>query len=414
MDRKRVGAWALFDFANSIYPAVVQTAVFSIFYTSYIVGNDTGRGDFWRGLAVSGSALIVAVSAPLLGAIADRGGVRKRLMLLFTAACLAAVLLFTTLEPGMAVRGFVFYLIANVGFEGSLVFYNAYLPDIAPRERQGWVSGLGFGVGYLGSAVGLLLATLFVDSNMDMVWVTTVVFFAVFSIPTFLYLPADRPAEMGVGEAASWGLTHFRSIVGDVLSLKDMRRFLVAYFFFIDGVNTVIVVAGPFAEHTFGFDTRQAIWLFLVVQISALVGAFVMAKPTDSWGPKKVLNASLTLWILVGCMVFFVNSPSVFFTLAVVAGFGLGSTQAASRALMSALIPEGREAEMFGFYAFCGKSSSVMGPTMFGVVALLSGGNQRLGVIALTLLMAIGLLLLRRVTDPRVVPPAPFAPGPVG
>jgi len=401
MDRKRVGAWALFDFANSIYPAVVQTTVFAIYYTSYIVGNDTGRGDVWRGAAVSLSALIVAVSAPLLGAIADRAGVRKRLMLLFTAGCLAGVLLFATLEPGMALRGFFFYLVANVGFEGALVFYNAYLPDIAPRERQGWVSGLGFGVGYLGSALGLLLATLFVDTNMDMVWVTTVVFFAVFSIPTFLYLPRDRAAEMTVGEAASWGLTHFRAIVREVLALKDLRRFLLAYFFFIDGVNTVIVVAGPFAEHTFGFGQREAIWLFMVVQFSALAGAFAMAKPTDSWGPKKVLGASLLLWILVGCMVFFVNSPTFFFTLAVVAGFGLGSTQAASRAFMASLIPEGREAEMFGFYAFCGKSSSVMGPTLFGLVAFLSGGNQRLGVIALTLLMATGLLLLRRVSDPR-------------
>jgi UMF1 family MFS transporter len=415
MDRKRVGAWALFDFANSIYPAVVQTAVFSIYYTATIVGNDTGRGDFWRGLAVSGSALIVALSAPLLGAIADRAGVRKRLMLLFTVACLVGVLLFTTLEPGMAIRGFVFYLVANVGFEGALVFYNAYLPEIAPRDRQGWVSGLGFGVGYLGSAVGLLMATRFVDTNIDMVWISTVLFFAAFSIPTFVYLPRDRPADMPVGEAASWGLTHFRTIVQEVLSLRDLRGFLLAYFFFIDGVNTVIVVAGPFAQHTFGFTQTQAIWLFLVVQFSALAGAFAMARPTDSWGPKRVLVLSLATWIFVGCMVLFVNSAQTFFALAVLAGFVLGSTQAASRAFMSSLIPEGREAEMFGFYAFCGKSSSVMGPTLFGVVALWSGGNQRLGVIALTLLMALGLLLLRRVTDPRrAAPGAVAAPGSAG
>jgi UMF1 family MFS transporter len=269
-------------------------------------------------------------------------------------------------------------------------------------------------VGYLGSALGLLLALQFVDTNLNLVWITTIVFFAAFSIPAFLYLPRDRAAEMRVGEAASWGLTHFRTIIREVLALRDLRRFLLAYFFFIDGVNTVIVVAGPFAEHTFGFDQRQAIGLFMVVQFSALAGAFAMAKPTDSWGPKKVLIASLTLWILVGCMVFFVNSSTFFFVLAVVAGFGLGSTQAASRAFMSSLIPEGREAEMFGFYAFCGKSSSVMGPTIFGVVALLSGGNQRLGVIALTLLMAIGLLLLRRVTDPRGASPVPAVPGSVG
>ena len=400
MNRKQVGAWALFDFANSIYPAVVQTAVFSIFYTTVVVGNDTGQGDWWWGRALSTSALIVALSAPLMGAIADRSGVRKRLMFLYTAACLVGVALFTTLGPGMALRGFVIYVIANVGFEGALVFYNAYLPDIAPKEKQGWVSGLGFGVGYLGSALGLIMALMLVD-NIDMVWVATVLFFAVFSIPTFLFLPKDVRTDLPLAAAAKWGLTHFRTIVGEVLALKDMRRFLLAYFFFIDGINTVIVVAGPFAEHTFGFGSKEAILLFLVVQFSALAGAFAMAKPTDSLGPKKVLTGSLILWIAVGLSVYLVRSPTVFFGLAVLVGFGLGSVQAASRAFMASLTPDGREAEMFGFYAFCGKSSSIVGPTLFGFLAVASGGNQRLAVMALTVLMGTGLLLLRRVEDPK-------------
>ncbi|GMV05607.1 MAG: MFS transporter [Gemmatimonadota bacterium] len=401
MDRKQVGAWALFDFANSIYPAVVQTAVFSIFYTSVVVGNDEGRGDFWWGMALSTSALVVALSAPLVGAIADRSGVRKRLLFAYTLACLVGVALFTTLEPGMALRGFLVYLMANVGFEGALVFYNAYLPDIVPREKQGFVSGLGFGVGYLGSALGLVLASLFVSTNMDMVWVVTVVFFAVFSIPTFLFLPRDEPTGMPVGRAAAWGLTHFRTIVGEVLALKDMRRFLLAYFFFIDGVNTVIVVAGPFAEHTFGFDKTTAIKLFLVVQIAALTGALVMARPTDRLGPKKVLVGSLLLWIGVGLSVYAVRTQEVFFALAVLVGFGLGSVQAASRTLMASLTPDGREAEMFGFYAFCGKSSSMVGPFLFGTLAAATGGNQRHAMAALTVLMTVGLLLLTRVRDPK-------------
>jgi UMF1 family MFS transporter len=401
MNRKQVGAWALFDFANSIYPAVVQTAVFSVFYTTVVVGNDVSRGDLWWGLAVSGSALIVALSAPLMGAIADRSGVRKRLMLIYTVLCLVGVGLFTTLEPGMVIQGALIYVLANVGFEGALVFYNAYLPDIVPRGKQGFVSGLGFGVGYLGSALGLLLAALFIKTGYDAVWIATVVFFAVFSIPTFLLLPADKRTGMPVARAAAWGLTHFRTIVGEVLALKDMRRFLLAYFFFIDGINTTIVVAGPFAEHTFGFSTAEVIRLFLVVQFSALTGAFAMAKPTDRWGPKKVLTGSLVLWIAAGLSVYLVRSAEVFFFLAVVVGFGLGSVQAASRAFMSSLTPDGREAEMFGFYAFCGKSSSIVGPMLFGYLALASGGNQRFAVMALTVLMAVGLLLLRRVDDPK-------------
>ena len=305
------------------------------------------------------------------------------------------------LGPGMASRGLLGYVIANVGFEGAVVFYNAYLPDLVPRERRGWVSGLGFGVGYLGSAVGLLMALLFVPDRMDMVWVSTVLFFGIFSIPTFLLLPRDEPGTLRVGEAMAWGLTHFRTIVKEVLVLKDLRRFLLAYFFYIDGILTVIVMAGPFAEQTFGFGQREAILLFLIVQLAALTGAFALAKPTDVLGPKKVLTGSLVLWIAVACCVYFVTSPRAFFALAVVVGFGLGSVQAGSRAFLSSMIPEGKEAEMFGFYAFCGKSSSMIGPTLFGWVAVSSGGNQRLAVVALTLLMGTGLVLLQRVGNAR-------------
>lgn len=403
MDRKQVGGWALFDFANSVYPAVIQTAVFSVFYTSFIVGNETGQGTGWWGAAGSTSVFLVAISAPFLGAVADRGGVRKRFMLFFTAMCVVGVSLFTLLEPGMALAGFLLYIVANFGFESSLVFYNAYLPTIAPKEKQGWVSGLGFGVGYLGSILGLVMALAFVPDRMDLVWLSTAAFFALFSIPTFLVLPADRRSSVGVVEAARWGLGNFRTIVNEVLAQKELRRFLLAFFFYIDGILTVIVMAGPFAEAEFGFTPRQAITLFLVVQFSALAGAFILARPTDRLGPKKVLTGTITLWICLAAAVFLVKSQAVFFALAVVAGFGLGATQAASRALMASLVPDGKEAEMFGFYAFCGKSSSIMGPAIFGVIAVSTGGNQRLSVAALGVLMLIGVLLLQRVNDPKGV-----------
>lgn len=401
MDRKQVGAWALFDFANSVYPAVIQTAVFSIYYASTVVGNEDGAGTGWWGAAVSISVLIVALIAPLLGAVADRSGVRKRFMLFFTVQCVVGVSLFTLLEPGMALRGLLLYVVANVGFEGALVFYNAYLPDIAPREKQGWVSGLGFGVGYAGSIVGLLMAIPLVGIDIDLVWLATAGFFALFAVPTFLLLPPDRGTGVPLGEAARWGVTHFRTIVGEVLAEKELRRFLLAFFFYIDFILTVIVMAGPFAEAEFGFGQQDAIVLFLVVQFSALAGAFALARPTDRFGPKRVLTGVLFLWAVIALGVFFVESREVFFALAVLAGFGLGSAQAASRALMSSLIPEGKEAEMFGFYAFCGKSSSIMGPVLFGQVAVLTGGDQRVSVLALLSILVVGILLLQRVDDPK-------------
>jgi UMF1 family MFS transporter len=402
MNKKQVGAWALFDFANSVYPAVITTTVFSIYYVGTVVGNETGRGNWWWGLCVSVSALIVAVSSPLLGAIADRGGARKKFMLAYTVVCLIGVLLMTALQPGMVVAGLVIFVIANVGFESALVFYNAYLPDIAPPEKQGWVSGLGFGVGYLGSALGLIMVLpVAVRESFGAVWVLVAAFFLIFGLPAFFYLPRDRGGGMTVPQAAWWGLTNFRAIVREVWQLEDLRNFLIAFFFYIDGVLTIIVSAGNVATETFGFTFSETIILFLVVQISALVGAFALAKPTDRYGPKKILNGVLVLWIAASVSAFFIQSQALFWAVAVVVGLGLGAVQSASRSFMASLIPDGKEAEMFGFYALCGKSSSVVGPLLFGGAALVFSGNQRPGFLLIAALFIIGLALLQRVNDPR-------------
>jgi len=403
MNRRQVGAWALYDFANSVFPAVVVAVVFQIYFIGTVVGNEAGEGDWWWGRAVSLSALIVALSAPLLGAVADRAGVRKRFMAFYVALCVTAVGLFTTLGPGTVVAGFILFVIANVGFESSLVFYNAYLPDIVPPDQQGRVSGLGFGVGYVGSTLGLLLALPFARTNIDVVWIMVAVFFVLFSLPAFRYLPPDEPGEMRVGHAAVWGITNLRSVWAEVMKEKELRRFLIAFFFYIDGVLTAIVMTATMADKTFGFASDELIYLFLAVQISALVGAFALAKPTDTLGPKKVLSGVLFMWAAIVISIYFVESKQAFAALVLIGGFGLGSVQAASRAFMASLIPDGRESEMFGFYALCGKSSSVIGPMVFGYVALMTGGNQKLAVMALSVLFVAGWLLLQRVRDPKAV-----------
>jgi len=385
---------------------VMTTAVFPLYYASEIVGGEGGEAEWWWGRALSVSAFIVAVSAPLLGAIADRGGARKKLMLFYTTLCVVSVAMMTTLEPGMALRGFILFVLANIGFESALVFYNAYLPDIAPLEKQGAVSGVGFGLGYLGSAVGLVLALLLVGQGIDLVWIMVAVFFVFFSLPAFFLLPADRKGAMTVAAAARWGLTSFRSILAEVWREKELRNFLFAFFFYIDGVLTIIAMAGLVAAETFGFGQEDTIVLFLIVQFSALLGAFALAKPTDRLGPKKVLNGVLLLWIGVGVSAYFVRDPRIFYALAVVAGIGLGTTQAASRAFMSSLIPAGRESEMFGFYALCGKSSSILGPQLFGWVTLMAAGNQRPSFLVLTAMFVVGLVLLQRVRDPKAAPAA--------
>lgn len=407
--RRQVRSWVLFDFANSIYPAVIVTAVYSAFYVSTVVGGEGGEGELWWGSAVSLSALVVALSAPLLGAIADRSGLRKRFMAVYVALCLVGVSLLTTVGPGMVLAGFAFFVVANIGFEGALVFYNAYLSDITPPETRGAVSGRGFGWGYLGSALGLILAVLFIEvifvdrpliDRFGPVWLLVVGFFLVFSIPAFRHLPSDRGGDLPVGEAAAWGIRRFRATFRNVWGMRDLRRFLISYFFYIDGILTIIAMAAVIATGTFGFDQTETIILFLVVQFSAMAGALTLAKPTDRLGPRKVLTGVLIMWVIAGIAAYFVQSTTVFYGLAIVAGLGLGSVQSASRAYLSLLIPRGREAEVFGFYAFCGRTSSVLGPLLFGGVTFLAAGNQRPGFLVLTALMLTGLLLLQRVPDP--------------
>jgi UMF1 family MFS transporter len=401
MDRKRVIAWALYDFAGSIYSAVIAAAVFNVYFVNVIVGNETGRGDQVWGWVGSVSVALVALTSPLLGAIADRAGVRKRLMVLYTLLGVGSVAALVFLEPGMVWIGFALSVLMNLGFEGGQVFYNAYLPDIAPKSHQGRVSGWGFGLGYLGSALGLLMAIpLARGGRFDLLWLVVAAWWLAFTLPAFVVLPEAKGMGESVGRAALEGVTQFRRIARDVWAHTQLRRYLIAFFFYIDGVLTVIWFAAIFASGTLRFTQAEVIVLFLVVQVSALLGSFAMAKPTDVIGPKRVIMAMLVLWSAVAVSAYFITSKGVFFAVAVLAGTGLGSIQSASRSFMSALIPEGKEAEMFGFYAFCGKSSSILGPIVFGTISRATGGNQRIAVAAIAAFFIVGGLLLTRVRDP--------------
>ena len=398
MNRKAIAAWCLYDFANSVYPALITATIFGVYFAGTIVGNEAGLGDLWWGRVISISMIVVAVTSPLLGSVADHAGVRKKFLFAYTYLTIACVALFSTLEPGMILWGFLLATLANIGFEGALVYYNAYLPEIAPPNRRGVVSGLGFGVGYAGSAAGLLMVLPLVGrEQFDLVWLAVAGFFALFSLPTFLGLPADSQGRRTIAQAAIEGVTGFRRILSDVFRQSNLRRFLLAFFIYIDGVNTTISFAGIYAATTLGFSASELIYLFLTVQMSALVGALSLARPTDTWGPKRVITLTLVLWTLVATAAYFVEQKPTFFIIAVLAGTGLGAVQSASRALMASLVPEGKEGEMFGFYAFCGKSSSVVGPLVFGGISHALGGNQRVAILSVVAFFLVGLVLLQRV-----------------
>ena len=397
MNRKVVTSWCLYDLANSFY-VVLPAVIWQTYFQRVIVGNEHGQGDLWWGRVISTSMLAVAISSPFMGAIADSAGIRKRLLILYTLVSVAAVCLFPTVNPGMVVWGFVVSVISYVGFEGALVFYNAYLPEIAPREFQGRVSGWGFGVGYAGSLLALLLALPFIQwGALNGAFLSIAAAYLIFSLPAFRWLPADRAPKSDLIKAALAGARETWRTFRDISQLRETRRFLLAYLFFEDGVNTVIFFAAGFAVQTLQFSSTEALGLFTLVQASALAGAFLWAKPTDTMGPKPVVMAMLVQWSVAVTAAYMVHSKSGFFLIAILAGSGLGAIQAASRAFMSTLIPKGREGDFFGFYSLCGKSAAIMGPLIFGHVSAATGGNQRAAILSVIVLFIVGGILLSRV-----------------
>lgn len=410
MNRKVIVSWCLYDFANSFY-VVLPAVVWQIYFQNVIVGNTQGQGDLWWGRIISASMLTVAITSPMMGAIADYAAARKRLLIAYTVICVSGVALYGTVQPGMLAWGFLLTVVSYVAFEGGLVFYNAYLPEIAPKEYQGRVSGWGFGTGYAGSALGLILALLFVKQQLfTPAWISIAAAFLIFALPAFLWLPPDAPARMNPFAAAAGGIRASWHTFKDILQYPELRRFLMAYFFFEDGVNTVVYFAAGFASKTLGFSTEESIYLFLVVQFSALAGAFLWAKPTDMIGPKRVLMFQLVQWSAVVTAAYFVQTKPQFFLVAALAGSGLGAIQAGSRTFMATLIPKGREGDFFGFFSLCGKSAAVMGPLIFGQVSHATGGNQRLAILTVMILFIVGGALLSRVQAGG--PTAALAPSP--
>jgi MFS transporter, UMF1 family len=406
MNKKQILSWCLFDFANSSYSAVIAAVVFQVYYINVIVGNSDGRGDLWWGRAISFSMLLVSLSSPFLGGIADYAGSRKRLLAVYTFTCVAAIACFTLLSPGAALLGFILIALANIGMEGGLVFYNSFLPQIAPVEYQGRVSGWGFTIGYAGSIAALVITLpLAKTGRFDLIWLMVAVFFAVFSLPAFLSLPKDTPTGVSSSRAGVMGIKNALKTLREIGGRKEPRKFLIAYLIYEDGVNTVIVFSSSLAATTFAFSQSELIGLYMVVQVTALVGAFLLSKPTDTWGPKKIVTISLLLWSLVAISAFFVQSKAQFWVVACTAGLGLGSVQAGTRAFFTQFISGGKEAEYFGVYSLVGKSSAIMGPLVFGQMSA-AFGSQRPAILSIAAFFIIGLILLRRVNGggPNIKP----------
>ncbi|MDI6800682.1 MAG: MFS transporter [Thermodesulfovibrionales bacterium] len=394
---KKILSWCLFDFANSSYSAVIAAVIFPVYYSGQIVGNETGLGDLWWGRAIALSMAIVAISSPFLGGIADYARIRKRLLIFYTLICISSVASFYFLQNGMIIEGFIIIVIANIGMEGGLVFYNSFLPEIAEPSYQGRVSAWGYGIGYAGSIISLMLALFLINKgSINITWPMVALFFGIFSIPAFMFLPKDSRNGSKIHRAAMDGLRYAWKTLKKIWSNREQRKFLIAYLIYEDGVNTVIVFSSIFAATTLKFNPEELISMYLIVQMTALTGAFLMAKPIDYWGPKRVVMLSLLIWTFVSLASFFVVKKLYFFIIASLAGLGLGTVQAATRAFYTQFIPEGKGSEYFGVYSLVGKSSAILGPLMFGYLSS-TFGSQRPAVLSVALFFLIGLIIIKSV-----------------
>ena len=402
--RFQIFVWTLFDFANTSFSVLILTVAYSLYFTTVVTGG-MAESDFLWGASFSISMLITATISPFLGAIADHSAGKKRFLLAFTLLCIVATSMLYFVYAGMVVLGMILLILANIGFEAGLVFYDSFLPEITTPRSYGRVSGYGYAMGYLGSFATLVLAYPFLRGefapenllNVRLSFVMAGMFFLVFSAPLFLVLPDTRKAINRTDSYFRIGVERVRATVTHLRRYRNIANFLLSFFIYIDGVNTVIVFASIFARRVLHFTLVEILVFFVAVQSTAIVGSVLFGILADHFGQKRTLSTTLLLWIAVVVIAFFVNDKGTFYLVGFMAGAAMGSSQSTSRSLMSRIVPPEKRTEFFGYYSFFGKSSAIVGPFIFGVLASL--WSERVAVISVGLFFVIGVLLLQRVKD---------------
>jgi len=407
-ERGRIFVWTLFDFANTSFSVIIVTVVFSKYFSNHVAG---GQNWIW-GLAVSTSMVIAALLSPPLGAIADVSRNRKRFLLMFTLLSVICTLLMFFVQEGDILLGFVLFILANIGFEAGLVFYDAFLPNLTEKKNFGRVSGYGFAMGYVGALAVLLIVMFMLPESSSinyyyyirLTFVVAALFFFVFSIPLFLFVREPHVSEVIKTDVIKNGIHKSTETFKNIFFRKkypSISRFLFAFFLYNDAIITIIAFASIFAANILKMTDEQVIIFFVIVQSTAIAGSFIFGIISDHIGPKKTITITLVVWIVDVIGAFFVQTVSEFYIVGLLAGLAIGSSQSCSRSLMALLTPKEREAEFFGFYdGLFGKSSAVVGPLVYGIVADIS--NERFAALAIGVFFVVGLFVLQKVVVPSL------------
>ena len=405
MDRKSILSWALYDWANSAFATTVMAGFFPLFFNAYWADpNNPAESTFFLGLANSTYAIIVALMAPFLGAIADQGNSRKKFLIFFAfmgAVFTAALWLVNQGDWQLAT---IVYIAAAVGFSSGNIFYDSLLLTVAPRNKLNMVSSLGFSMGYIGggslfalNVFMFLKPSIFGISNQSVAiklsFVSVAVWWILFSIPLILYV-RDPVINKSVPIRQSISLG-FRQLVNTFYQLKQFKitgLFLIAYWFYIDGVDTIVKMAVDYGM-SIGFNSSTLMTALLMVQFIAFPAALGYNWVAMKIGTKEAVMTAIFAYIIITILGYFMKSETHFYILAILIGLFQGGIQALSRILFSRIIPKSHAAEFFGFFNMLGKFAAVIGPLLIGSVTILTG-SARLGILSIIVLFICGAFLL--------------------
>jgi len=404
--RRPVVAWAFYDWANSAFATTVMAGFFPVFFKQYWnAGIPATESTFRLGVTSGIASALIALLAPVIGAIADRSSSRIRLLLMATILGAAATAGLALVGQGHWLGAVVLYVAASLGFWGGIVFNDSLLLHVAEPEEYDLVSGFGYAMGYLGGgllfAVNVLMTIKpgmfgLADASeaVRVSFVMTGVWWLVFALPCVLIVKekrVERPV-VGVVEAARLGFQELATTLREIRRYRPVLWFLAAYWLYIDGVNTVIKMAVDYGL-SLGFDSSDLVAALLLTQFVAFPSALAFGWIGKKLGPRRGIFITLTVYAGATCYAYFIETARDFYTLAVVIGLVQGGVQSLSRSYFGRLVPEGKSSEFFGFYNMMGKFAAILGPLLTGSVAYVTG-DSRLGILSILLLFVGGGALL--------------------
>ncbi len=416
---KEIFSWAMYDFANSAFATTILAVVFNVYFAKVIVGDEPVR---WLGMLVSGetlwsytiaiSMLLIVLTAPVLGAIADFSASKKKFLFIYcyTSIFFTALLFFTS--EGNYILAMIFFIIANIGFAGGNGFYNAFLPEIATTKNIGRISGFGWALGYVGGGLCLLLNMFIIKSphwfgipehnNLPIRFsiLSVAIWWGIFAIPTFLWLK-EKATPLPLPKGKSYlniGFTRVWKTFKKVRQYKELSKFLISYLIYNDGIETVIFMSSVFAAKELGMATSEIIQCFLMIQLVAFFGSLIFGYIGDKINTKTSIFITLYMWAGVVSWAFFIRNKWEFWVLGAVVGLILGGSQSASRSLQGLFTPKAHAAEFFGFFAISGKLSAFVGPLIFGLVSQITG-SFRFAILFLLAFFIIGIAILYTVDE---------------